>query len=90
VTPAPYLQRHATACERDPDAFDVDRGIGRDRLGELRALCAACPRLQPCRTFVLDNDVPGFAGGMTSGERRRAGAPYTDNSGHLVRREVAA
>lgn len=40
-------------------------------LDAARALCAVCPLLDACRATVLEaTDADGFAGGMTSTERR--------------------
>ena len=48
---------------------------------DCHAICAACPVLEHCRTWVLNTDLPcGYAGGMSESERQRASAKLLEVS----------
>ncbi len=42
-----------------------------DHAEPLRAICATCPQLEPCRTWGIRHEVHGIWGGTTGRERRR-------------------
>ena len=52
----------------DPEMFFPERG---DRLDMLRAICAECPVIEPCRDWALHHESLGFWGGTTEAERKR-------------------
>lgn len=46
-----------------------DRKNGPDPHAEARAVCAACPVINECLTWAMENNEYGFLGGMTERER---------------------
>ena len=67
------------ACRGRSDLFfspHAERREARERReGEARALCLACPVLEPCRAWARERREYGFWGGESEEERAAAGYP---------------
>lgn len=80
-TVAPYLSSRALCRQIGPEAFMVNPG---EPVAAVKAICARCPDLLPCRAWALDGmpKTEAVVGGMTHRERQR--------ERRRLRREAAA
>lgn len=92
--PNPEAWRDDAACHprHKPDGMTMAVWVGQwfpgrgDRLDRLRAICAACPALEPCQADALARNDVGFQGGLSERERRRRRSP---KQASRTRQEVA-
>ena len=79
----PEAWRHDAACHprHKPDSMSIAAWVGAwfpgqgDPVAHLRAICAACPALEPCQADALGRNDYGFQGGLTQRERQRRRRP---------------
>jgi hypothetical protein len=61
----------ATACQTDPQLFDVDRRMTRVDIDYAVDACHNCPALDACRQYLADCDTAGIkVHGIIAGEFR--------------------
>lgn len=100
VEPAPdEAWRDQAACHprNKPDDMPIADWVGAwfpkrgsNTLADLRAICANCPALEPCRADAMSRNDEGFQAGLTQRERQRQRRrPLGQNNRALVARYVA-
>lgn len=61
----------ASCATSDPNAFFPERGANAAQNVLPKRICRACPYVQPCLEWALENRETGIWGGTTEADRRK-------------------